>query len=299
MDFIKPYITKFNEFSMKFKTVSILQKVVPALNEPLSQVILPKLAPLGFDINGVALLLVSVVVFIFLAIAALLGLLKFLISAISLTLVTRRSIIAIATNGKETKTYLVYFVIFSFLHVLESSALAVFLDVIPFYGLVKAVFLFFCSTPETGLSLKLFAIVQPFFGPAPKAGEATKEVEQPKFVCTVRNFDTTVSLEADASVYCVVQFSHDKDLRFVTPVKKGDALKLPVPKGYPKTSSEITFTAMSKQQFGSDVTIGGGTFKLDDSFKSGAVTDLKLNKDGEGGGEKTQTGTLSIQLTLS
>jgi hypothetical protein len=293
MEMVQPYVKKWNQLSEQHKAKDILIRIIPSIDVHLTEHVLPLLSPIGFDINGICLLSVAVFLGIGAIFAVILGLLQFLIQILSITLVSRRTIIALSTNAKETKVYLIYFLFFGLLNVLETSVFSVFLSAIPFYSLAKTAFLFFCSTPESGFSLYLYtSFIQPYLG-NPKNEAKEQEPEKPKLCCNVQGYESNV--QDDGELHVIVQFAGDT-VQYLTSVKKSDVLKLPLPDSYPTKSESLIFTLISKHALGSDVTLGISNYELDSSYESSKCFDLNLLKSTE---DTTPTGKLTIELEIN
>jgi len=241
-----------------------LYEAIPGAGSFVDETVGPKLKPLGLTELGIRFLAVTCVVFIALLLATLLDLLAIFFQSTSVIIAGRNAIVALEHRSGDAKPLLMYLVLMMGFDFLEGTPASALLRAIPFFGLIKGVFLFVCSVPTSGVSMKVYnaAFAQLFspggrfaVPPTPSAKVLGGTAEPTKVVCTVKSGANLPS----GDLYCIMKAkpSVDSDGVFFKTSASATGTwneTICVPKD--SRTEMIDVSVMSKQQFGSDTLVG-------------------------------------------
>jgi hypothetical protein len=140
--------------------------MLPQLGALVDQHVGAALSNMGISIGGARLVVTAAKFVLFLIVAAMTGLLRIGVRVLSLVFVARNSIKAIEGGCEsDAKAILAHLCILASIEFIEKTPLSIILDAIPFFDIIKATFVLVCSTPSTGVAMKVYrALAEPYFG---------------------------------------------------------------------------------------------------------------------------------------
>ena len=226
------------------------------------------------------------------------GVLKTFVQAASLLLVARTGVKAHESgNSGEVKSIIIYLIIMSAIDVLEKSPVGFVFEAVPFWAIIKAIFLFMCSTPASGISMRVYdTVAKPFFGAGGKFASAEAKAasapEPPKGAPKVAVVVKTASSVPPGDVYAVLVAKDGAEVGFQLKTsvsssgKWGETVCLPKPKG----PGELTVELWVKETVGSDRMVGSGSCSLDGLGPQPKAVEVALG---------SECGTISVDLSVA
>ena len=153
---------------MDFLLSRATHDMLPQLGALVDQHVGAALSNMGISIGGARLVVTAAKFVLFLIVAAISPISRLLIGVrvLSLVFVARNSIKAIEGGCKsDAKAILAHLCILALIEFIEKTPLSIILDAIPFFDIIKATFVLVCSTPSTGVAMKVYrALAEPYFG---------------------------------------------------------------------------------------------------------------------------------------
>ena len=283
---------------------SLFDKAAPQIGLLVDQHVVPVLSKYEISTTGARLVVAAAAVILLLIIAAMTSLLSVGVQALSLALVARNSIKAIEGGKHEdTKAILAYLCIMMTVDFIQKTPLSIILDAIPFFSILKSLFMLVCSTPSTGVAMKVYGVVaEPHFRANNMDSKSLSSTSAPPlapmgFVCTI---DSAVGLLEGSPLYCMLSLAKGLDQsilsqEFLTAVRTqhqwAETLTLP----YSSEAAVLSISIKEKQQFGSDTDVG----KCSVSLSGAGPKPAKMRVDIAARGEAEVIGALQLSVSLN
>jgi hypothetical protein len=292
---------------MEAPLTALYDKAVPQIGALVDQHVGAELNNMGVSTGGARLVVTAATFVLFLIVAAMIGLLRIGVQFLSLLLVARNSIKAIEGGYEsDAKAILAYLCILASIEFIEKTPLSIILDAVPLFGIIKATFMLVCSTPSTGVAMKVYrALAEPYFGAgnvfsnSPSSSSTSMAPSAPLgFMCTVKSAS---GLPKGAPLYCMLSLAKGLDQAplsgecFLTAAntqhKWAEALTLP----FNPEATVLSIAIKEKQQFGSDSVVGTASVVLLNLGPEPTDMEVKATaKDGE-----QVVGILTVSMSLN
>ena len=297
-----------NTYAIKLEAplASIFDKAAPQIGLLVGQHAAPVLSKYNISTVGARLVVTTAAAAMLLTvIAAMTSLLSVGLQALSLVLVARNSIKAIEGGQRQdTKAILAYLCIMMTVDFIQKTHLSIVLDAIPFFSVMKSFFMLICSTPSTGVAMKVYgAVAEPYFRTNSAASNSpvstsTAPVAPSGFVCTV---GSASGLLEGSPLYCMLSLVKGSDQTmlskdcFLTAVCTQHQWAQTLTMPYSSEASLLAIAIKEKQQFGSDTDVGKCSIPL--SKLGPEPAGMKIDIMARGGDEVI--GILSIAVSLN